>query len=164
MTVITTTLIRGKRVESYLKQHTRQYNVPQFLEVTKPLHVFKQVKSGVKRVNAIANLIIPVGAVIYYPYASLSHLSNQADRKMRASKAFVHSITTYSKRRKFGNGSVSVALEDCTSKKNAYSLYDRDFRYRVGRNVYPDRFSMYRDTCTNGIHFFLNLADALTYS
>ena len=48
---------------------------------------------------------------------------------------------------------------------SAFSLYNTHFYYRLGEIVYPDSFDPDPDTvCTNGIHFFGTVTDAIAYT
>lgn len=70
-------------------------------------------------------------------------------RKMRASQAYVHSIYT---------------IDSPRQLRIAYSDADSTFKYRVGQIVTPRyEFSWTQQSCTSGIHFFLNLWDALGF-
>jgi hypothetical protein len=122
-----------------------------FFTVTKQMHVFKKVhvkRPSSKFVDAIANLIIPVGAMIYVGEAAF--VWNYTDvRKMRVSEAFVHSIVESRKQ---------------TPVSVAYAWYTNDFKYNVGATVKPvEKFSKSEEQCDSGIHFFVNLQDALDY-
>jgi hypothetical protein len=126
-----------------------------FRKVTKPMHVFKKVnlkKNGAAAV--IANLIIPVGALFYCDselfYWQLSNSSwFGPSRKMRASEAKVVSL---------------VKARSQESVQLARSSYDSSFTYEPGQIVKPvDKFSREEDECSSGIHFFINLGDALDY-
>jgi hypothetical protein len=125
----------------------RQYG---FYKVVKPMHVFKRVHNGENWVRAIANLIIPAGALIYVA-PSAFYMGQSADsRKMRASEAFVHSLATQRTGRML---------------QQAHSGYSCDFTYNVGATVKPElRFSKRAAQCDSGIHFFVNLADAKNWS
>lgn len=108
------------------------------------MHVFKKVHHG--SVECIANLIIPKGSIIYgLPYGS----DMQDGRKMRANKAIVHSI---------------VSTNSGDEFKWARSGHDVRFVYKAGEAVKPlENFSTEQNQCRSGIHFFVNLHDALTY-
>ena len=48
---------------------------------------------------------------------------------------------------------------------SAFSLHDTHFYYRLGEIVYPDNFDPDPDVvCTNGIHFFGTVKDAVEYT
>lgn len=71
---------------------------------------------------------------------------------MRASEAYVHSIVTANKRKsKF------------VYKQKGYSEHDNSFVYVVGETIKPDKFSHRENICDSGIHFFLDVADALDW-
>jgi hypothetical protein len=144
-------LILGKPLKRYFLEHAKRDGV-QYI-VTKPLHVFKKlrVKKQVSR-RAIANLIIPIGARVNALESVFDPEGNIADRKMRANIAIVHSI------RKIADHDDALG-----SLRSGYSQHDRNFYYEVGRTVVPHSFSPTRTVCAPGIHFFLNLQDALYY-
>ena len=75
--------------------------------------------------------------------------SSATSRKCRCDKAFVKSIRTLD------------GLVECTK---AYSWYDGDFIYEVGKMVSVDDFDEDRfKECAPGIHFFINKQEAIDY-
>jgi hypothetical protein len=126
-----------------------RYPVHGFYKVVEPMRVFKKVYApdgNRYHVDAIANLIIPVGATIYASWHAYRPSVDADDRKMRASEAFVHSIA----KQRMG-----------TQIQQADSGWDSFFKYRVGETVKPtQRFSKSPSQCSPGIHFFVNLSDA----
>lgn len=164
--------------------------------LTEPLKVFKKIR--VDRISgsfgnwnnyeeAIANLVIPIGAVV--------NLADAYDGvKMRASQAYCFSIATINDKKEVDKG---------------YSTYNSDFKYHSGKQLglkdkdyenlaldhekyfptirtwsavpsdkkkeakkqaflkskcVPDSFGLTAGvTCTGGIHFFLELKRALDY-
>ena len=75
--------------------------------------------------------------------------SSATSRKCRCSKAKVLSITS---------------LDETEQYNEAYSSYDSDFIYEVGKTVEPDLFDEDRfDECSNGIHFFITRQEAVDY-
>jgi hypothetical protein len=125
-----------------------------FYKVVKEMHVFKKVyvpsRKGGKRVEGIANLIIPVGAMIHASEWTMqtSGYSNDGGRKMRASEAYTHSIFTLKSQRK---------------SATAFSAYDRFYQYTEGREALPSKFDKDDTACASGIHFFVNLEDAIAW-
>ena len=78
-----------------------------------------------------------------------SKRSSATSRKCRCSKAKVLSITS---------------LDETEQYYEAYSSYDNDFIYEVGKTVEPDSFNEDRfDECSNGIHFFITRQEAVDY-
>ena len=152
----------------YFMGHVRPYKndtTHHFYTVTKPLHVFKKIRVHTKDLsevdlsqgslcglhyNAIANLIIPVNAIIHcQPIGFELAMSRINYRKMRASKAKVHSIALIKTKQLVSIGRSSMSYK---------------FIYMPGKIVSPERtFSMIPYTCESGIHFFLSLPDALRY-
>jgi hypothetical protein len=143
-------LVTGRELCDYLDAHTKR-SAPssKFREVTEPLRVFKKVRVDAYyygRGYAIANLIIPKGAFIYAGDTVGS--MDRHDRKMRASEAKVHSIVGLDRKR----------------LDRACSSFAPTFVYRVGDVVRPVYgFSWEADQCESGIHFYLNLGDALNH-
>ena len=75
--------------------------------------------------------------------------SSATSRKCRCSKVKVLSITS---------------LDETEQYNVAYSSYDNDFIYEVGKTVEPDSFDEDRfDECSNGIHFFITRQEAVDY-
>ena len=75
--------------------------------------------------------------------------SSATSRKCRCSKSNVLSITS---------------LDETEQYNEAYSSYDSDFIYEVGKTVEPDSFDEDRfDECSNGIHFFITRQEAVDY-
>lgn len=134
----------------YLKEHAEPAGGKwhsNFYRVTKELKVFKKAYSGHNSV--IVNLIIPVGAIVHFP--EIIYDNHDIDnRKMRASKAIVHSMAT-----KFKKKELTVANSD----------WDCNFEYKVGKTVKPfdEKFSSTPRECEAGIHFFMQVEDALKY-
>jgi hypothetical protein len=157
-----------------------------FFTVVKPLHVFKKArgrvdKNGDSVSNRIVNLIIPTGATIHVGADSFNTFrSTQASRKMRADKAIVHSIAQYTSRNdrlseflwgvhghwdNVGTDQLDPNLKLSMFKgaSEAFSSYERSFRYAPGKTIVPDSFDTVVGACSTGIHFFLNVRDALDY-
>lgn len=156
-------MIKGDNLEAFIKEHCVKARVRAtnayghltecegFFKVVKPLHVFKKVyhcdrMNQYEASEVIANLVIPVGALIYVPNSAFRPWGNDDDRKMRASEANVHSVVTIRGKKQL---------------KEARSGYDHIFKYKVGATVKPtSRFSRRESQCAEGIHFFVNLSDA----
>lgn len=145
-------LVTGKNLKTYFKSHvTKDYNRKNssgnFYVLEKPLHVFKKVITP-RGSDVIANLIIPINATVFVRNDAFDERGD-ACRKMRADKAFVYSMFKRS----------SLAPLDV-----AESGWDSSFKYKVGELVTPKHsFSFSGGECDSGIHFFLNLQDALSY-
>lgn len=138
-------------VATYLRSHTDSTDgtyyassafnpLSNFRKVVKPLHVFKVLGDT----RCIANLIIPIGETVFFD----SSKWNCSWRKARASSAYVHSIVDTT--------SGQMLMESA-------SRHDPQFVYHVGYRVYPDHFDSYEDMCAGGIHFFVDIHDALTH-
>lgn len=152
-------LVKGRALGEYFKQHAEPIDRARFFRVTKPLPAFKSAYSGGS--FALVNLTIPVGALVYVRGMAFvterSHASEQ--RKMRASAAIVHSIWRFGRVYDHINKTNIRAYEEV---QFARSRHDPHFTYRPGERVVPcNSFSMDWDACASGIHFFLNVRDAL---
>jgi hypothetical protein len=162
----------GKELKKYFKEHAKRirvratesswwggrgtrYEVTGFYVITKELNVFKMNYSTDGRTKVITNLTIPVGAKVYAPDFAFNedHADDGYrchDRKMRASEAIVHSSATM-----YAQKPVAVAR----------SGWDSSFKYAAGKTIKPrGDFDMDGDQCASGIHFFLNLQDAIEYN
>lgn len=141
--------IVGKELKKYFMEHVEVFPICGFYKVVRPLHVFKKTFSSNYNDSIITNLIIPIGAVIYVNDRAWGTKTYVETRKMRASRALVHSSF------------------DLIRKKRipiTYSEYCSAFQYKEGTTVVPkSEFSYESETCDSGIHFFLNLNDALVY-
>lgn len=144
-------LILGKPLKRYFLEHVKRDD-KQYV-VTKPLHVFKKIRTGGRPKSAIANLIIPVGARVNAPRSVFDDDIDAINRKMRASLAYTHSIHAIGRHGK-----------DYGPLQSGHSRWDQNFRYEVDRTVEPKSFNHSRTVCAPGIHFFLNLRDALYYN
>lgn len=127
-----------------------------FFKLRKPLRVFKVTKIDESREQkypndlAIVNLIIPAGETVFWRvYFHYSNPDSITSRKMRATKAKVHSI---------------VRLSDGKPLEMSYSDHNSSFIYKVGDTVVPwGGFSWEQNACGGGIHFFMNVRDAALY-
>lgn len=168
-------IVTGRALKQYLMEHVApnpqqvrdvwdlSSGVAFIYTVTKPLHVFKKVRSGVWWDSAIANLIIPVGEFVYVAGAAFLNVTygSSDHRKMRCSKAFVHSMAISRSDPAHGRKYLQAVG---TQIKHGFSSYTPEFKYRVGRNVKPFKpFSHRFGQCASGIHFFIDLQDALNY-
>jgi hypothetical protein len=160
-------MIKGNKLEAFINEHCKKAIVrltishwwsqtksrPRqhgFFTVVKPMHVFKHVRHGENNsTRAIANLVIPVGAMIYVNDIAFSEGAVASHRKMRASEAFVHSI---------------AAQRSGQQVHEATSSWTSMFKYIVGKTVKPMKpFCKVSTQCESGIHFFVNLADAKSW-
>ena len=118
-----------------------------FWRITKEMKVFKKAYDNNYR-QVIVNLVIPVGAIVHFPENEYNKFCINV-RKMRASKAFVHSIAN---------------LRSKKSIQLAYSNWDNNFEYVVGKTVKPKYgFNRTPEVCETGIHFFMQVEDAIRY-
>jgi hypothetical protein len=163
-----------KQVTNIISAHGFLLPNGQF-QLHKPMKVFKKVYSTDHNnrvtAKAIANLILPVGAIINPPQGN--------SNKCRASEAFCWSI---------------VEIKKHTQLTMASSGHTANFKYRSARalgmdiktlftvnprtiNAYPihiasmlhqvmckpDAFSYHRRECDPGIHFFVEHTDAIAW-
>lgn len=142
-------IVKGDALKAYFLEHVKQTSKSEFYKVVKPLYVFKKTYKGGN--DVVVNLIIPVGAKIYAPDSAGWTVDECSGyRKMRASKAIVH----------------SQALRHGSRRQvdNSRSGHNYSFIYKNGAVVKPEEeFSYESSQCASGIHFFLNLADAYHY-
>lgn len=161
-------VIKGQELKTYFLEHCESkprlqgYHGGSFWEVVKPLKVFKSASHGIRLVA----LEIPPGAYVYAPASAFCTWSpNAAGRKMRASKANVHSIHVIEPHRIVGNrGAPRSRVAPGLPVTRAFSSNTPDFKYETGMTVTPTTdFSFADDSCASGIHFFLNFHDAYNY-
>lgn len=151
-------VITGDTLKQFVLEHCKPQRVRAkvqkgFYKVVKPMHVFKKVHVGTdsRNTQAIANLIIPVGALIYAEDVPIYFAdANDYDyRKMRASEAKVVSI---------------VSCKNQIPANEGFSGSGSSFKYHSGKTVKPTYpFSKKAAQCESGIHFFVNLRDALKW-
>ena len=144
------TLVLKEDLRTHLLAHaTPQPNKPYFYTVHTPLHVFKKARTSQGWEEVLINMIIPADEFLFASEkAWISDSWTINYRKMRASKAKVHSI-------------VQILTHEQLS--SARANYDPSFKYHVGKSVLPARFTRRDAICGPGIHFFLNVGDALNY-
>ena len=188
MSIIIPKLISGSVLKQYMQEHTRPISEDEwckeggdsllwkrgcarnFVTVTDTLYVFKKTQNdrlSCDRRQMITNLIIPVGAIIHIPYDAYTCKESDS-RKMRTNKAIVHSNVMCTNMHHFGHISPSEfskqKLERWTQRAVAHSQYLNEFTYKVDHLVKPRQaFSLVTGSCESGIHFFVNVVDALKY-
>lgn len=168
--------LSGKPLLKLVREHsTPKTRDGRIRVVTKDMHVFKKVYTDnpfrrfSRVITTIANLVVPAGALIHVGHGVMKCWGrNMGDRKMRASKAFVHSLSNcegWLRSHLTGEQTPGWWLGKAIRKENnTYSAHDSMFKYRAGVTVKPELgFSTRRDECASGIHFFVNLRDALDY-
>jgi len=140
---------RLKRHElvKYFKEHVTKHEPYRsyLFKVHTELKVFKKILTADG--PAIASMIIPVGAEIH---ATCDQWGRLDGRKMRASKAKVVRI---------------FKTRTHTDATSGYSGWTNNFRYKTKRIVQPSH-PFYRSYghCESGIHFFLQVNDALDWN
>ena len=153
---VTPALVLDEKLKEYFLSH--MYEGPtvaaNIFKVRVPLRVFKKTRRSRNSTPyyspnpAIVNLTIPEGGYVYANPGAFMLGSRMDYRKMRASKAIVHSVINPKTQKKLGS---------------SRSDYDLHFVYKPGKIVTPSGFSYQDEICGAGIHFFLNVGDALNY-
>ncbi|ASD50541.1 hypothetical protein FDI24_gp007 [Acidovorax phage ACP17] len=174
--------LKGDEVIAYIRANTvQEVKYPSGTEISrvvKPLRVYKVTESEFGYGRVIVSLKIPVGAVIYHDPEYILSLPSIGSRKMRASKAvvveqfeFMDDSLGFSTEVAVENGKAVtyVRIPQAEVKRGkivetSLSQYDSNFEYHTGKTVRPTKaFNRIDVQCTTGIHFFVNLGDALAY-
>lgn len=137
-----------------------------------PQKVFKKLSS-----NYVANLVIPVGALVHLSGGvATGHIGHHSfTGKCRASIAVCHSIA---------HGEDKDKVDECSSMFASFMYYSNErlaeevlktgtdcvnllkaIGYTIPKSgvIIPDAFNVYNEQCTNGVHFFYELNEALNY-
>jgi hypothetical protein len=146
------------QTHAQLIQKLRESSRPQgpashLFTIEKPLIVYKKCRG-----QRVAVLELPTNIIVV-----ADHRGNEGSvsRKMRASYARVVDIYRWGGS-KYGTARDQPQFWMDTS--TAYSLHDASFKYTVGSSVEPVLpFSHTAEICAPGIHFFIDLHDALAY-
>jgi hypothetical protein len=111
--------------------------------------------------RCIVALLIPKGAIVYIPDVYCRDCLD--DRKMRASEAIVHKQFLIGQTwHLIHRGEFDTEFYKEVNK--TVSSFDYSFQYITGTSVVPNGgFSFNQRQCEPGIHFFVNLADAMNY-
>lgn len=172
--------IPAPQLRQYVEGHMEPMRVArlkQFRKTTLPVHGWKITSSAGKRgyLETITHLMFPVGTTMFVGdtegFANQSYLY----RQWRANQAVVvsnHAVNRPSHAelheiRKSGAAFELLAFQnpdyavECT-----LSIHDPQFEYRVGETVVPRgrEFSFEEGYYGPGIHFFLDLYDAYTFT
>lgn len=135
-------------------------------EVIRPLRVYKKTE------NTIVALEIPVGALVHWNdrYSEYDFNNSSSNRKMRASAARVvqqirfNTITSSHSNWRHDQRVKEYTLGNARDVTQSESQYLRSFKYNTGEVVIPaNGFCMFRATCEAGVHFYVNLSDALDH-
>ena len=101
-----------------------------------------------KYVEQSLHSVEPEGYIVKLYIPADAKRSSATTNKCRASKALV----------------LDIQNSDGKSSHRYEVISDRNFTYKIGELVKPDLFDEYRlNECSNGIHFFMNRADAVAY-
>ena len=169
----------GSEVRKYISDNCKQLREG-FWEVKKELKVWKattttetlQVPSRGASASpyrrCIVALRIPVGEKIYVQ--PMMYYDSLDSRKMRASKAYVEKQFVIGHTCRFFNGNnndadtIAFELASYYETTETTSVRDITFLYKTGNFVRPKQpFYNKNAVCASGIHFFVNLTDALYY-
>ena len=144
-------------VHAFLAKHAKWDRGTGLWTVHTPMRVFKQTCPNRHRsAVGIVELVIPEGALIHAMGRRNYYM--QSYRKMRVSEAKVV--------RQWDRNSYSwMTRENWTPMDNSVSQHDTSFVYKDGRTVKPSGEPFYTGggVCEAGIHFFIDLEDALAY-
>lgn len=167
----------GSSVRKYISDNCKQLRNG-FWEVKKELKVWKATTTTTETLQVsgwegsthifrrcIVALRIPVGEKIYVQ--PMMYRDNIDNRKMRASKAYVEKQFVIGHTCRFFNGdddTISFELNSYYETTETTSVQDITFLYQTGNFVRPKQpFYNENVVCASGIHFFVNLTDALYY-
>lgn len=163
-------------IRAYFNKHTKKTKHPGIFKVTKPMKVWKKTKdTSYFQGDVIVALEIPVGALVHahmfgYGCASDNTMNRALSyRKMRTSRAKVVEQFQLGKvggtgiyKLKPGNYQFSIKYYNSISE--SISGWSSSFKYTTGKIVKPkNKFSMDNDQCASGVHFFINLSDAMKW-
>lgn len=164
---MTVTIRTQKLTLAQCRQYVKQNATKQsegFWTVKNDLKVWKATTSVTGQRSVVA-LRIPEGAEVFMQKDD--QMNYRDARKMRASRAFVE------KQFLVGSRIDIVTVEDTEVYLTYQDIYEinesrsanySDFLYGTGKFVIPNSpFSTQPKQCASGIHFFVNLYDALTY-
>lgn len=144
-------------VHAFLAKHAKWERSTGLWTVHTPMRVFKQTcPTRFRGAVGIVELVIPVGALIHAK--GRREYAMQSYRKMRASEAKV--IQQWDR-----NSYSWASREIWTPMNDSVSQHDSSFVYKNGKTVKPqgDPFYQGSGVCEAGIHFFIDLQDAINY-
>lgn len=158
--IFRTEVLSLKECRSYVKANSKHIGKTDFWTVVNPLKVWKKTKHPSYSGEVIVALNIPVGAEVFMQTDDKSN--DLVARKMRASKAFVEKQFYVGWPCLFQDHVWAIAeYEEVQSSESAHYSH---FKYHTGKIVTPEYgFANCPVQCTDGIHFFVNLHDALVY-
>jgi hypothetical protein len=161
--IIRTQCLSLQECVTYIKQNSVKAHRKDFFKLTNDIKVWKRTNSIAQMERCIVALLIPKGAVVYAP----NNYRDSIDyRKMRASEAIVYKQFLVGHKFHLYDSRMPGAFETEFYKevKKTVSGFDYSFQYTTGTSVVPeDGFSFNQRQCEPGIHFFVNLADAMNY-
>lgn len=157
--IIRTEVLSLRDCRTYVKNNSERLGRTNFWKVVNPLKVWKRTNHVRESGKVIVALSIPVNATVFMQ--TDTNGSNTEARKMRASEAFVE--------KQFHVGwpfleDYSYSLTKYEEVQVSHSGHNWNFKYKTGEVVKPyGPFSKLEEQCASGIHFFVNLSDALAY-
>lgn len=163
---MTVTITTEKLSLAQCRNYIRQNSTPignGFWTVKNDLKVWKTTHDRDLE-QVIVALRIPAGATVFAQEDS--NMNFMDHRKMRTSVAFVEKQFRIGSRITEREVQPHVFSWECKEiREITRSCSDNyDFWYETGKTVTPRfPFSLAREQCASGIHFFVNLYDALTY-
>lgn len=167
-----------REANNFVKSHGTPLSNGQ-VKLTKPLFVFKKVYERSNSSHSIANLVIPIGAVVNLA----EDCSWNPTFKMRASQAYCHSIATKHSKKQIKvaesghrtsfvyHSGIQLGLKD-SDFKNIVENHEKYIQQYLPKTqdsfkkckCVPDAFDTASTReCSTGIHFFLDLQRALDY-
>lgn len=170
-------ILTKKEIQAYIKENCTRVR-PGFYRVDKPLKVWKKtrcsVRYGVER--GIVALEIPVGATIHTQIFNGRFNGTQDQKKMRANVAIVRHQSSVKGLAQYevagwpkeGEYVIRPGAE-FSEVQETYAGHDANFKYITGQSVKPNpncnpwRAFDKPGACMQGIHFFVNLSEALSY-
>jgi hypothetical protein len=159
--IIRTQCLSLQECVAYIKQNSVTAHRKDFFKLTNDIKVRKRTNSIAQMERCIVALLIPKGAVVYAP----NNYQGSIDcRKMRASEAIVYKQFLVGHKFHLGHLPGAFETEFYKEVNKTVSGFDYSFQYTTGTSVVPeDGFSFNQRQCEPGIHFFVNLADAMNY-
>ena len=162
-----------KKLAEKVKKLNKILKVGVYGLTTEEMIVYKKVKT--KKGYGIATLLIPKGSQVNHEmmcdpeYRFTAARAQVRDEKSRANKAKVLEIQAFKEyfECRIGQKCLGKKLKHAISmyrSPGAWGLPGPRMPYRVGRMVYPDWFdSDPEHACSNGIHFFVTIEEAMNY-
>ena len=162
--IIRTEVLSLKECRAYVKENSERLGRTNFWKVVNPLKVWKRAHKSRARGKVIVALSIPVGATVFMQ--TDVNYNAEDTRKMRASEAFVEKqfYVGWPYLEEHSGAISTYNLDRYEEVQASESCRASHFKYETGKIVTPEAdFSTRSRQCDSGIHFFVNLRDALAY-